>query len=217
MQSWSSIGRVEPRGSAQEVGCRNGGAWVGLKYSSSGRPLTPIRRSGRVGSRRDPSDDQVSSMKPTKSFPPPPTTALDFPTDLTNSVLHLAKEADEGRSRVGTGVVLGSEERAPRVRGDIRQAKPGRFPASIPFPACEICCFVEIWFLDPNLYLGSTKIEFEAVRCGKESFLFALLSCSFILGVVGLETKNLRFGCGFADLGFEREMPGFRSFALICC
>ncbi|RWV97031.1 hypothetical protein GW17_00040209 [Ensete ventricosum] len=155
--------------------------------------------------------------KPTKSFPPPPTTALDFPTDLTNSVLHLAKEADEGRSRVGTGVVLGSEERAPRVRGDIRQAKPGRFPASIPFPACEICDFVEIWFLDPNLYLGSTKIEFEAVRCGKESFLFALLSCSFILGVVGLETKNLRFGCGFADLGFEREMPGFRSFALICC
>ncbi|RWW63734.1 hypothetical protein BHE74_00029077 [Ensete ventricosum] len=62
VRSWSSVGWVEPRGLAREVGCWNGGAWVGLKYSSSGRPLTPARRSGWVGSRRDPSDSQVSSV-----------------------------------------------------------------------------------------------------------------------------------------------------------
>ncbi|RZS10258.1 hypothetical protein BHM03_00041451 [Ensete ventricosum] len=47
-----SVGWMVPRSSAQEVGCWNGGARVGLKYSSS----------GRVGSRRDPSDGQVSSV-----------------------------------------------------------------------------------------------------------------------------------------------------------
>ncbi|RWW14273.1 hypothetical protein GW17_00021970 [Ensete ventricosum] len=62
VRSWSSIGWVVPRGSTREVGCWNGGARVGPKYSSSGRPLTPARRSGRVGSRRDPSDGEVSSV-----------------------------------------------------------------------------------------------------------------------------------------------------------
>ncbi|RWW11570.1 hypothetical protein GW17_00024810 [Ensete ventricosum] len=62
VRSWSSVGWVEPRGPAREVGCWNGGARVGLKYSSSSRSLTPARRSGRVGSRRDPSDGQVSSV-----------------------------------------------------------------------------------------------------------------------------------------------------------
>ncbi|RWW23346.1 hypothetical protein GW17_00012411 [Ensete ventricosum] len=62
VRSWSSIGWVEPRGPAREVDCWNGGAQVGLEYSSTGRPLTPARRSGQVGSRRDPSDGQVSSM-----------------------------------------------------------------------------------------------------------------------------------------------------------
>ncbi|RRT55587.1 hypothetical protein B296_00044840 [Ensete ventricosum] len=33
-----------------------------LEWWSSGQPLTPARRSGRVGSRRDPSDGQVSSV-----------------------------------------------------------------------------------------------------------------------------------------------------------
>ncbi|RRT45884.1 hypothetical protein B296_00049003 [Ensete ventricosum] len=49
-----------PQGSTREVGCWNGGARVGRKYFSSGRSLTPARRSGQVGSRRDPSDGQVS-------------------------------------------------------------------------------------------------------------------------------------------------------------
>ncbi|RZS22090.1 hypothetical protein BHM03_00054826, partial [Ensete ventricosum] len=59
VRSWSSVGWVEPRGLAREVGCWNSGAQVGLEYSSSGRPLTPARRSGRVGSRRDPSDGHL--------------------------------------------------------------------------------------------------------------------------------------------------------------
>ncbi|RWW13748.1 hypothetical protein GW17_00022523 [Ensete ventricosum] len=48
--------------SAREVGCWNGGARVRKKYSSSGRSLTPARRSSRVGSRRNPSDGQISSV-----------------------------------------------------------------------------------------------------------------------------------------------------------
>ncbi|RRT37746.1 hypothetical protein B296_00038578 [Ensete ventricosum] len=60
VQSWSSIGWVEPRGPTREVGCWNGGARVGRKYSNLGRQPTPARRSGRVGSRRDISDGQVS-------------------------------------------------------------------------------------------------------------------------------------------------------------
>ncbi|RZR88670.1 hypothetical protein BHM03_00016289 [Ensete ventricosum] len=62
----SSVGRgcsarwMVPQGSAHEVSCWNGGARVGRKYSNSGRSLTPARRSGRVGSRHDPSDGPVS-------------------------------------------------------------------------------------------------------------------------------------------------------------
>ncbi|RWW50864.1 hypothetical protein BHE74_00042841 [Ensete ventricosum] len=62
VRSWTSVGWVEPRGPARKVGCWNGGARVGLKYSSSSRSLTPARRSGRVGSRCDPFDGQVSSV-----------------------------------------------------------------------------------------------------------------------------------------------------------
>ncbi|RRT42390.1 hypothetical protein B296_00030507 [Ensete ventricosum] len=62
VRSWRLVGWVEPQGSAREVECWNGGARVVLKYSSSGRPLTPARRSGRVDSRLDPSDGQVSSV-----------------------------------------------------------------------------------------------------------------------------------------------------------
>ncbi|RRT45935.1 hypothetical protein B296_00037983, partial [Ensete ventricosum] len=59
-QRWSLVGWEEPSGPAWEVGCWSGGAQVGGKCFSSGRPLIPVRRSGRVGSQRDPSDDQVS-------------------------------------------------------------------------------------------------------------------------------------------------------------
>ncbi|RWV95913.1 hypothetical protein GW17_00041417 [Ensete ventricosum] len=45
-----------------EVGCWSGGVRVGSRCLSSGRALTPARRSGRVSSRRDPSDSQVSAM-----------------------------------------------------------------------------------------------------------------------------------------------------------
>ncbi|RRT40455.1 hypothetical protein B296_00056293 [Ensete ventricosum] len=41
------------------------GSYLGgrlLEWWSSGRELAPARRSGRVSSRRDPSDDQVSAM-----------------------------------------------------------------------------------------------------------------------------------------------------------
>ncbi|RZS16360.1 hypothetical protein BHM03_00048339, partial [Ensete ventricosum] len=64
----SSIGRgcsagwMVTQSSAREVGCWNGGARAGRKYSSSGQSLIPARRSGRVGFRRDPSDGQVSSV-----------------------------------------------------------------------------------------------------------------------------------------------------------
>ncbi|RWV78727.1 hypothetical protein GW17_00060254, partial [Ensete ventricosum] len=62
VRSWSSTGWVVPQSSAPEVGCWNGGDRVGRKYSSSSRSLTPARRPGRVGSQRDPSDGQVSSV-----------------------------------------------------------------------------------------------------------------------------------------------------------
>ncbi|RWW44957.1 hypothetical protein BHE74_00049243, partial [Ensete ventricosum] len=62
VRSWSSAGWMIPQGSAREDSCWNGGARVGRKYSSSGRSLTPARRPGRVGSRRDPSDGHVSSV-----------------------------------------------------------------------------------------------------------------------------------------------------------
>ncbi|RRT38282.1 hypothetical protein B296_00044713 [Ensete ventricosum] len=59
-QRWSSVEWEEPTGPAWEVGCLSGGAQVGWKCFSSGRPSIPARRSGRVGSLRDPSDGQVS-------------------------------------------------------------------------------------------------------------------------------------------------------------
>ncbi|RWW00016.1 hypothetical protein GW17_00037047 [Ensete ventricosum] len=62
VRSWSLIRWVETRGPALVVGCWSGGARVGWKRLDSGRSLTPARRSSRVGSRRDPSDGQVSSM-----------------------------------------------------------------------------------------------------------------------------------------------------------
>ncbi|RWW32859.1 hypothetical protein GW17_00002448 [Ensete ventricosum] len=52
---------VVVQSSAWEVGCWSGGVRVKREYSNSGRPPTPARRSGRVGPRRDPSEDQVSS------------------------------------------------------------------------------------------------------------------------------------------------------------
>ncbi|RRT53697.1 hypothetical protein B296_00027879 [Ensete ventricosum] len=51
-----------PQDSTREVSCWNGGARVERKYSSSGRSLTPARRPGRIGFRRDPSEGQVSSV-----------------------------------------------------------------------------------------------------------------------------------------------------------
>ncbi|RRT40370.1 hypothetical protein B296_00035311 [Ensete ventricosum] len=54
------VGWEEPPSPAWEVGYWSGGAHVGGKCFSSGRPLIPARRSGRVGSRRDPFDGQVS-------------------------------------------------------------------------------------------------------------------------------------------------------------
>ncbi|RWV84728.1 hypothetical protein GW17_00053537, partial [Ensete ventricosum] len=54
---------VETRGPTLVVGYWSGGARIGWKRLGSSRSLTPARRSGRrVGSRRDPSDDQVSSV-----------------------------------------------------------------------------------------------------------------------------------------------------------
>ncbi|RRT66965.1 hypothetical protein B296_00032065 [Ensete ventricosum] len=58
VRSWSLARWMMIQSSAREVGCWNDGARVGRKYSSSGRSLIPARRSGRVGSRRDPSDSQ---------------------------------------------------------------------------------------------------------------------------------------------------------------
>ncbi|RWV82284.1 hypothetical protein GW17_00056226, partial [Ensete ventricosum] len=62
MRSWSLIRWVETRGPALVVGCWSGGARVEWKRLGSVRSLTPARRLGQVGSRRDPSDDQVSSV-----------------------------------------------------------------------------------------------------------------------------------------------------------
>ncbi|RWW50941.1 hypothetical protein BHE74_00042758 [Ensete ventricosum] len=62
VRSWSLIRWVKTRGPALVVGCWSGRARVGWKRLGSGQSLTPARRSGRVGSRRDPSDGQVSSV-----------------------------------------------------------------------------------------------------------------------------------------------------------
>ncbi|RWV96979.1 hypothetical protein BHE74_00035208 [Ensete ventricosum] len=61
VRSESLFGCVVIQSSAWEVGCWSGGVRVKREYSSSGRSLTPARRSGRVGPRRDPSEDQVNS------------------------------------------------------------------------------------------------------------------------------------------------------------
>ncbi|RWW29776.1 hypothetical protein GW17_00005691 [Ensete ventricosum] len=45
-----------------EVGCWSGEVRFGRRRLSSGRELASARRSGRVSSRRDPSDGQVSAM-----------------------------------------------------------------------------------------------------------------------------------------------------------
>ncbi|RRT55947.1 hypothetical protein B296_00023703 [Ensete ventricosum] len=46
----------------QEVDCWSGGVRVGRRCLSSSRASAPARRLGRVSSRRDPFDDQVSAM-----------------------------------------------------------------------------------------------------------------------------------------------------------
>ncbi|RZR94728.1 hypothetical protein BHM03_00023486 [Ensete ventricosum] len=53
---------MDPPCPTTEVGCWSGGVRVGRRRLSSGRPMAPARRSGRVSSRRDPSDSQVSVM-----------------------------------------------------------------------------------------------------------------------------------------------------------
>ncbi|RZS06922.1 hypothetical protein BHM03_00037664 [Ensete ventricosum] len=60
VRSWSSVGWVEPRGPTREVGCWNGGGRIRRRHLRLGRAPAPARRSGRVGSRRDPSDGQVT-------------------------------------------------------------------------------------------------------------------------------------------------------------
>ncbi|RWW74826.1 hypothetical protein BHE74_00017203 [Ensete ventricosum] len=53
---------MDPPCPTPEVGCWSGGVRVGRRRLSSGRAPAPARRSGRVSSRRDPSDGQVSAM-----------------------------------------------------------------------------------------------------------------------------------------------------------
>ncbi|RZS21892.1 hypothetical protein BHM03_00054591 [Ensete ventricosum] len=59
-RSRSSARWMDPPCPTQEVGYWSGGVWVGRRHLSSGRAPTPARRSGRISSRRDPSDGQVS-------------------------------------------------------------------------------------------------------------------------------------------------------------
>ncbi|RWV82041.1 hypothetical protein GW17_00056491, partial [Ensete ventricosum] len=51
---------MDPSYPVTGVGCWSGGARIRRRHLRSGRALAPARRSGRVSSRRDPSDDQVS-------------------------------------------------------------------------------------------------------------------------------------------------------------
>ncbi|RZS03400.1 hypothetical protein BHM03_00033579 [Ensete ventricosum] len=53
---------MDPSYPVAGVGCWCGGARVERRHLSSGRAPAPARRSGRVNSRRDPSDSQVNSM-----------------------------------------------------------------------------------------------------------------------------------------------------------
>ncbi|RWW88007.1 hypothetical protein BHE74_00003137 [Ensete ventricosum] len=61
-RSRSSTRWMDPPCPTPEVNCRSGGVQVRRRRLSSGRALAPARRSGRVSSRRDPSNGQVSSM-----------------------------------------------------------------------------------------------------------------------------------------------------------
>ncbi|RWW67267.1 hypothetical protein BHE74_00025297 [Ensete ventricosum] len=67
VRSWSLAGWVMIQDSAWEVGYWSGGAPVGTKSPSSGRPPIPARRPSRVGSRRDPSDGRVNLVVPFRS------------------------------------------------------------------------------------------------------------------------------------------------------
>ncbi|RZS26612.1 hypothetical protein BHM03_00059974 [Ensete ventricosum] len=61
-RSRSSARWMGPPCPTPEVGCWSGGVRFGRRRLSSGRELAPTKRSGRVSSRRDPSDGQVSAM-----------------------------------------------------------------------------------------------------------------------------------------------------------
>ncbi|RWW27402.1 hypothetical protein BHE74_00021302 [Ensete ventricosum] len=61
-RSRSSAKWMDPPCPTPKVGCWSGGVRVGRRCLSSGRAPVPARRSGRVSSRRDPSDGQVSAM-----------------------------------------------------------------------------------------------------------------------------------------------------------
>ncbi|RWW58666.1 hypothetical protein BHE74_00034440, partial [Ensete ventricosum] len=61
-RSRSSARWMDPLCPTPKVGSWSGGVWVERRRLSSGRALALARRSGRVSSRRDPSDGQVSSV-----------------------------------------------------------------------------------------------------------------------------------------------------------
>ncbi|RZS03945.1 hypothetical protein BHM03_00034203 [Ensete ventricosum] len=61
-RSRSSARWMDPPCPTPEVDCWSGGVRVGRRRLSSGRAPAPARRSGRVISRRDPSDSQVNVM-----------------------------------------------------------------------------------------------------------------------------------------------------------
>ncbi|RRT83476.1 hypothetical protein B296_00016144 [Ensete ventricosum] len=61
-RSRSSARWMDPLCPTPKVGYWSGGVWVGRRRLNSSRASAPTRRSGRVSSRRDPSDDQVSVM-----------------------------------------------------------------------------------------------------------------------------------------------------------
>ncbi|RZR98501.1 hypothetical protein BHM03_00027860 [Ensete ventricosum] len=62
VRSRSSARWMDPPCPTPEVGCWSGGVRVGWRRLSSGRTPAPARRSGRVGSRHDPSDSQVRAV-----------------------------------------------------------------------------------------------------------------------------------------------------------
>ncbi|RWW27927.1 hypothetical protein GW17_00007618 [Ensete ventricosum] len=62
MRRWSSARWIGPPCHTPEVNCWSGGVQFGRRRLSSGQELAIAKRSGRVSSRRDPSDGQVSAM-----------------------------------------------------------------------------------------------------------------------------------------------------------